>query len=45
MEAAGENAQKGGKKKAVKARMDKAEEDAINASKAAAFMTKEDEEA
>ena len=45
MEAAGENAQKGGKKKTAKARMDKAEEDAINASKAAAFMTKEDEEA
>ena len=45
MEAAGENAPKAGKKKAAKARMDKAEQDAINASKAAAFMSKEDEEA
>ena len=45
MEAAGENAPKGaGKKKTTKARMDKAEEEAINAAKAAAFM-KEDEEA
>ena len=33
------------KKKATKARMDKAEEDAINASKAAAFMSKDEEEA
>ena len=45
MEAAGENAPKGaGKKKNTKARMDKAEEEAINAAKAAAFL-KEDEEA
>lgn len=33
MEAAGENAPKAAKKKTTKARMDKAEEDAINASK------------
>ena len=33
MEAAGENAPKAGKKKATKARMDKAEEDAINAAR------------
>ena len=45
MEAAGENVQKAPKKKAAKARMDKAEQDAINASKAAAFLSKEDEEA
>ena len=45
MEAAGENAPKAPKKKAAKARMDKAEQDAINASKAAAFISKEDEEA
>ena len=45
MEAAGENAPKAAKKKATKARMDKAEEDAINASKAAAFMSKDEEEA
>ena len=45
MEAARENAPKGaGKKKNTKARMDKAEEEAINAAKAAAFL-KEDEEA
>ncbi len=45
MEAAGENAPKGaGKKKNTKARMDKAEEEAINAAKDAAFL-KEDEEA
>ena len=45
MEAAGEApANKGGKKKAAKARLDKSDEEAINASKAAAFM-KEDEEA
>ena len=45
MEAAGENAPKGaGKKKNTKARMGKAEEEAINAAKAAAFL-KEDEEA
>ena len=45
MEAAGEHAPKGaGKKKNTKARMDKAEEEAINAAKAAAFL-KEDEEA
>ena len=45
MEAAGENAPKGGagKKKATKARMDKAEEEAINAAKAAAFMKDEEE--
>ncbi len=41
MEAAGENAPKGaGKKKNTKARMDKAEEEAINAAKAAAFLKK-----
>ena len=45
MEAAGENAPKAPKKKAAKARMDKAEQDAINASTAAAFISKEDEEA
>ncbi|MCS2309903.1 30S ribosomal protein S2 [Phocaeicola vulgatus] len=45
MEVAGENAPKGaGKKKNTKARMDKAEEEAINAAKVAAFL-KEDEEA
>ena len=43
MEAAGENAPKSSKKKPAKARMDKAEEDAINASKAAAFMGKDEE--
>ena len=43
MEAAGENAPKAAKKKTTKARMDKAEEDAINASKAAAFMGKDEE--
>ena len=44
MEAAGENAPKAaGKKKTSKARMDKSEEDAINASKAAAYL--KDEEA
>jgi small subunit ribosomal protein S2 len=42
-EAAGE-APKANKKKSTKARMDKAEEEAINASKAAAYI-KEDEEA
>ncbi|WP_303913928.1 30S ribosomal protein S2, partial [Bacteroides mediterraneensis] len=45
MEAAGENAPKATKKKSTKARMDKAEEEAINASKAAAFMNKDEEEA
>ena len=41
---AGENAPKGaGKKKNTKARMDKAEEEAINAAKAAAFMKDEEE--
>ena len=45
MEAAGENAPKAAKKKSTKARMDKAEEEAINASKAAAFMNKDEEEA
>ena len=44
MEAAGEGAANKGKKKATKARLDKSDEDAINASKAAAYM-KEDEEA
>ena len=44
MEAAGEAPANKGKKKATKARLDKSDEDAINASKAAAFM-KEDEEA
>ncbi len=45
MEAAGEAAAtKGGKRRTAKARLDKSDEDAINASKAAAFM-KEDEEA
>lgn len=43
MEAAGENTPKAPKKKTAKARMDKAEEDAINASKAAAFIDKEEE--
>ena len=43
MEAAGENAPKAAKKRTSKARMDKSEQDAINASKAAAFM--KDEEA
>ena len=42
MEAAGENAPKAAKKKTTKARMDKAEEDAINAAKAAAFIDKEE---
>ena len=42
MEAAGENAPKAaGKKRTTKARMEKAEEDAINASKAAAFINEE----
>ena len=44
MEAAGEGAANKGKKKATKARLDKSDEEAINASKAAAYM-KEDEEA
>ena len=43
-EAAGEAPAMKGKRKSSKARMDKAEEEAINASKAAAFM-EEDEEA
>ena len=43
MEAAGENAPKAAKKKTTKARMDKAEEDAINAAKAAAFIGKDEE--
>ena len=42
MEAAGENAPKTAKKRTSKARMDKSEEDAINASKAAAFMKEEE---
>ena len=44
MEAAGEGAAKKGVKKSSKARLDKSDEEAINAQKAAAFM-KEDEEA
>ena len=43
MEAAGEAPANKGKKKATKARMDKAEEEAINAAKAAAFMKDEEE--
>ena len=44
MEAAGEApANKGGKRKAAKARLDKQDEEAINASKAAAFMKDEEE--
>ena len=44
MEAAGENAPKAAnKKRTSKARMDKSEEDAINASKAAAYMKDEEE--
>ena len=44
MEAAGEApAGKGGKRKAAKARLDKQDEEAINASKAAAFMKDEEE--
>ena len=39
----GENAPKAAKKKTTKARMDKAEEDAINAAKAAAFIGKDEE--
>ena len=44
MEAAGEAPANKGKKKAAKARLDKSDEEAINAAKAAAFI-KEDEEA
>jgi small subunit ribosomal protein S2 len=44
MEAAGEGAANKGKKKATKARLDKSDEDAMNAAKAAAYI-KEDEEA
>ena len=44
MEAAGEGAAKKGVKKSSKARLEKSDEEAINAQKAAAFM-KEDEEA
>ena len=44
MEAAGEAPANKGKKKATKARLDKSDEEAINAAKAAAFI-KEDEEA
>ena len=44
MEAAGEAPANKGKKKSVKARLDKSDEEAINAAKAAAFI-KEDEEA
>ena len=43
-EAAGEAPANKGKKKATKARLDKSDEEAINAAKAAAFI-KEDEEA
>ena len=42
MEAAGENAPKAAKKRTSKARMDKSEEDAINASKAAAYLKEEE---
>ena len=45
MEAAGENIAKAPKKRTTKARMNKAEEEAINAAKVAAFVGKEDEEA
>ena len=44
MEAAGESAPRKGARKSAKARLDKSDEEAINAQKAAAFM-KEDEEA
>jgi small subunit ribosomal protein S2 len=44
MEAAGETAAAKGKKRTAKARLDKSDEEAINAAKAAAFL-KEDEEA
>ena len=44
MGAAGEAPANKGKKKATKARLDKSDEEAINAAKAAAFI-KEDEEA
>ena len=44
MEAAGEAPANKGKKKSAKARLDKSDEEAINAAKAAAFL-KEDEEA
>ena len=44
MEAAGEGAPRKGARKSAKARLDKSDEEAINAQKAAAFM-KEDEEA
>ena len=44
VEAAGEAPANKGKKKSVKARLDKSDEEAINAAKAAAFI-KEDEEA
>ena len=43
LDAAGEAAPKAAKKRTSKARMDKSEEDAINASKAAAFMKDEEE--
>ena len=45
MEAAGEAPANKGKKKATKARLDKSDEEAINAAKAAAVCLKEDEEA
>jgi small subunit ribosomal protein S2 len=44
MEAAGEAPATKGKKRSTKARLDKSDEEAINAAKAAAFI-KEDEEA
>ena len=43
MEAAGEAPANKGKKKATKARLDKSDEEAINAAKAAAFMKEEEE--
>ena len=42
MEAAGEAPANKGKKKATKARLDKSDEEAINAAKAAAFMKEEE---
>ena len=45
MEAAGEAPVNKGKKKATRARLDKSDEEAINASKAAAFIKEDDEEA
>ena len=45
MEAAGEAPATKGKRKASKARLDKADQEALNASKASAFLKEEDEEA